>query len=93
MEQEIRSLESAIEKMQQLNDALKKRQGEPVGQMLMYKKIEDGMIENFHIMTDHQIKNLLRGFKFKWYKELNSQKVLEDAIKKAKRKDVLRSIL
>lgn len=91
LDEAIKALENSVNELELILEATKK--GGNIGQLLTWKKIEDGMIEKFHIMSEEQERMLLRNFHFHWYKELNDQEVLSELIKKSRRSHKLNNIL
>jgi len=55
--------------------------------VLMHKKIEDGIIKNFHIANDFQLKHMRDKYNFKYYDKEIMVKVIDAQIIKNKRRD------
>ena len=88
---DIKELSDSVDELELILEAKKK--GGDISQLLTWKKIEDGMIDAFDIMSEEQERLLLRNFTFRWYDELNDENTLKERIKKARRSNKLNDIL
>ncbi len=88
----INDLEKAIDKLDIIIEA-KRRFGNKAEVGLMNKKIEDGILDNLHRMTDYQREHFHSGFDFIWYEELNDPIKFGERLKQSDRNMKLGKIL
>ena len=77
------TLKSLVEQLGELNDIHQKsiESGRGSADTMVYKAMEDGILDNIHNATNDQI-NKLKTYKFKYYSELNDDDVLLAEIRK-----------
>lgn len=61
-------------------------------EMLIYKKIEDGILAKLHLAKLYQLNMLKKTYKFKYYSDETIDKLIENQIVKITRKEKLEKI-
>ena len=93
MEDLIKRLEETCEEMELITELTKKyRDNTVVSQMLIYKKIEDGILAKLGNAKIYQLKALKNGFRFRYYDKEMVDKLINIALSKRIRKDKLNNI-
>jgi hypothetical protein len=91
----IEKIEKSIPEWELLLLAQKKNPRDPM-EAMYWKKMEDGIIENLWRMNEYQLehfnKSHYRGI-FRWYSELNDDKIFREYVKQSKRKKALDNLL
>lgn len=77
MDELVKDLEKLASKMEELNQVLKTGDNS----MYVWKKIEDGILDNIHKANDYQLERLY-NFRFKFYSDLNNKENLKNEITK-----------
>lgn len=93
MEDLIKKLEKTCEKMELITELTKKyRDNKVVAEMLINKKIEDGILAKLHLASLTQLSMLKKTYKFRYYSNDMVTKLIENQVLKTKRKEKLQKI-
>lgn len=71
-------LESMIDSLQEIQDVLSKSQSnrESVDMTILYKNIEDGILDNIQNANNKQLNHIINDYKFRYYTDFNTDKEL-----------------
>lgn len=71
-------LESMIDSLQEIQDVLSKSQSnrESVDMTILYKNIEDGILDNIQNANNKQLNHIINDYKFRYYTDFNTNKEL-----------------
>jgi hypothetical protein len=71
-------LSSMIDKLEDLNNILDKSKSnrEDVSITILYKKVEDGILDHIHKANTNQLKFILSQYRFRYYTDFNTDKEL-----------------
>jgi 3-dehydroquinate dehydratase len=71
-------LESMIETLQEIQDVLSKSQSnrESVDMTILYKNIEDGILDNIQNANNKQLNHIINDYRFRYYTDFNTDKEL-----------------
>jgi 3-dehydroquinate dehydratase len=71
-------LESMIETLQEMQDVLSKSQSnrESVDMTILYKNIEDGILDNIQNANNKQLNHIINDYRFRYYTDFNTDKEL-----------------
>lgn len=89
-------LSSMIESLEELNKVLSKSKSnrEDVSMTVLYKNIEDGILDKIHDANQHQLNTMMNSYRFKYYTEFNTDKeLLRNEIQKRLRENKLNNLL
>jgi hypothetical protein len=89
-------LESMIDSLQEMQDVLSKSQSnrESVDMTILYKDIEDGILDNIHNANKKQLNHIINDYRFRYYTDFNTDKeLLRSEITKRLRDSKLNRIL
>ena len=89
-------LSSMIESLDELTKVLNKSKSnrEDVSMTMLYKNIEDGILEKIHDANQHQLNMMMNSYKFRFYTEFNTDKeLLRNEIQKRLRENKLEKLL
>lgn len=89
----VKRLESLSSEMEELNDILSRGGTNRFTESLVYKKVEDGILNKIHTANDHQLTMMMNSYKFRYYTEYNNKEVLRAEIQKRIREHKLKEIL
>jgi 3-dehydroquinate dehydratase len=88
-------LSSMIESLDELTKVLNKSKSnkEDVSMTVLYKKIEDGILDKIHNANQHQLNMMMNSYRFKYYTEFNTDKeLLRNEIQKRLRDKKLKEL-
>lgn len=88
-------LSSMIESLDELTKVLNKSKSnkEDVSMTVLYKKIEDGILDKIHDANQHQLNMMMNSYRFKYYTEFNTDKeLLRNEIQKRLRDNKLKEL-
>jgi hypothetical protein len=80
MKEELEKLQAIINEIELLTVITKRFGTENVNKMLIQKKIEDGIIENFHNAESYQLDMMKNNYRFQYYEEDVVNKLVDKAI-------------
>lgn len=89
-------LTSMIESLDELTKVLSKSKSnrEDVSMTMLYKNIEDGILNKIHDANEHQLNVMMNSYRFKFYTEFNTDKeLLRNEIQKRLRENKLEKLL
>ena len=89
-------LENLIKKVSDLKDLSERSQSErkDITTMSVYKKVEDGVLDNIHNASKSQLINFLENYRFYYYTEYNNNKeLLKNEVNRRLRDDKLKQLL
>lgn len=89
-------LTSMIESLGELNKVLSKSKSnkEDISMTILYKNIEDGILEKIHDANQHQLNHMMNSYRFRFYTEFNTDKeLLRNEIQKRLRDKKLETLL
>jgi len=89
-------LSSMIESLEELNKVLSKSKSnrEDLSMTMLYKNIEDGILDKIHDANQHQLNVMMNSYRFKYYAEFNTDKeLLRNEIQKRLRENKLEKLL
>lgn len=66
-------LESMIETLQEMQDVWSK---ESVDMTILYKNIEDGILDNIQNANNKQLNHIINDYRFRYYTDFNTDKEL-----------------
>ena len=73
-------LDNMIQNMKEMTDILKRfndnHRGEDFGTVRFYKGVEDGILDNMINADEKQFNTIMTGYKFRYYREFNTDKEL-----------------
>jgi hypothetical protein len=94
MEEIVKDLEKACEELELLTEVTKRAHGDAsrITELLLYKKIEDGYISNFHKANLYQLNLMKSSFRFRYYKDEVMRNLIDAAIVKVTRREKLKKI-
>lgn len=71
-------LESMIDSLQEMQDVLSKSQSnrESVDMTILYKNIEDGILDNIQNANKKQLNHIINDYRFRYYTDFNTDKEL-----------------
>lgn len=93
MEELLKRIKDTTEELELISELLKKYKDiKIVGDKLFEKKLEDGIINNFHIASIEQLKSLKKRYYFKYYDKEDIDKLIDITIKNRIRKDKLNKL-
>jgi hypothetical protein len=66
-------LESMIETLKEMQNVLSKSKSnvESISNTILYKNIEDGILNNIHNANNYQLNMIMNNYKFNYYTEFN----------------------
>jgi 3-dehydroquinate dehydratase len=88
-------LSSMIESLDELTKVLNKSKSnrEDVSMTMLYKNIEDGILDKIHDANQHQLNIMMNSYRFKYYTEFNTDKeLLRNEIQKRLRDNKLKEL-
>jgi 3-dehydroquinate dehydratase len=88
-------LSSMIESLDELTKVLNKSKSnrEDVSMTMLYKNIEDGILDKIHDANQHQLNMMMNSYRFKYYTEFNTDKeLLRNEIQKRLRDKKLKEL-
>jgi 3-dehydroquinate dehydratase len=88
-------LSSMIESLDELTKVLNKSKSnrEDVSMTVLYKNIEDGILDKIHDANQHQLNMMMNSYRFKYYTEFNTDKeLLRNEIQKRLRDNKLKEL-
>jgi len=89
----IERLKTICDDMELLTElTLKYKDNKVVGDMLMYKKIEDGIIEKFNLASEYQLNYMKDRYTFRYYDKEMMVKVIDAQIIKNSRRDKMKKL-
>jgi hypothetical protein len=89
-------LSSMIDTLEELNKVLSKSKSnrEDVSMTMLYKNIEDGILDKIHDANQYQLNHMINSYRFKYYIDFNTDKeLLRNEIQKRLRENKLQKIL
>jgi 3-dehydroquinate dehydratase len=89
-------LSSMIKSLDELTKVLNKSKSnrEDVSITMLYKNIEDGILDKIHDANGHQLNMMMNSYRFKYYTEFNTDKELfKNEIQKRLRDNKLEKLL
>jgi 3-dehydroquinate dehydratase len=89
-------LTSMIESLGELTKVLSKSKSnkEDISMTMLYKNIEDGILEKIHDANQHQLNHMMNSYRFRFYTEFNTDKeLLRNEIQKRLRDKKLETLL
>jgi len=94
MEELINGLKKACEELELITEVSKRCQGDAsrISEMLLWKKVEDGYIANFHKANLFQLNLMKTSYRFRYYKDEDMRKLIDAAIVKVTRRQKLEKI-
>jgi hypothetical protein len=93
MEELIERLKKTCEDIELITElTLKYNDAKVVSDMLLYKKIEDGILSNLHTANNEQLRILRNSYKFSYYGKEITDKLVDAAILKNSRREKLKKI-
>lgn len=93
MEELIKKLKESCEQLQLISELTEKyKKTDIVCEKLLHKKIEDGILSNLGNANIYQLKMLKSSYRFKYYGNEITDKLIDIQIKKTTRKDKLKTI-
>jgi hypothetical protein len=71
-------LESMIDSLKEMQDVLSKSQSnrESVDMTILYKNIEDGILDNIQNANNKQLNHIINDYRFRYYTDFNTDKEL-----------------
>lgn len=70
-------LESMINSLQEMSDILSKSGNkEDISMNILYKEIEDGILDRIHTASEYQLNHIMNTYYFKYYNDFNTDKDL-----------------
>jgi hypothetical protein len=92
MDELIKDLESCVDKINNLSEITSKSKNFIYGFLEVYKKMEDGLLDNIHKADDKQL-NYMLNHRFKYYIQFNDGEILAKEITKRLREHKINEIL
>lgn len=94
MDELIKDLESCVDKINNLSEITSKSKNFIYGflEAEVYKKMEDGLLDNIHKANDKQL-NYMLNHRFKYYIQFNDGEILAKEITKRLREHKINEIL
>jgi hypothetical protein len=89
-------LTSMIESLDELSKVLNKSKSnkEDVSMTMLYKNIEDGILDKIHDANEHQLNHMMNSYRFRFYTDFNTDKeLLRNEVQKRLRQNKLEKIL
>jgi 3-dehydroquinate dehydratase len=73
-----KKLESIIETLEEMESVLNKSNSnrESVSMSILFKNIEDGILDNIHNANNKQLNHIIHNYTFRYYTEYNTDKDL-----------------
>lgn len=71
-------LKSMIKSLEEMTDILNKSvdTNDHVSRVNLFKRIEDGILDNIHNADNHQLNHILNSYQFRYYTDFNKNKEL-----------------
>ena len=88
-------LSSMLETLDEMTKVLNKskQNREEVSMTMLFKNIEDGILDKIHDANTHQLNHMMNSYRFRYYTEFNSDKeLLKNEIQKRLRDNKLRNL-
>ena len=93
MEELIERLKNTCEELELITElTLKYKDIQVVGEMLLYKKMEDGILNKLMTASISQLELLKRDYYFRYYKKDITNKLIDIAIKNVTRRNKLNKL-
>jgi hypothetical protein len=92
MIEELKKLQAATDDMKLITEIAERFGAENVSKMLFRKKIEDGIINNFHNADIYQLNMMRDKYRFQYYDEDVINKLVDKAIIKNTRLEKLKQL-
>ena len=93
MEELIKMLNNSCEELELITElTLKYKDIQVVGEMLLYKKMEDGILNKLMTASISQLELLKRDYYFRYYKKDITNKLIDIAIKNVTRRNKLNKL-
>ena len=88
----IKDIENSIKKLDEIIE-ISSRPGNSYLEKAVWKKVEDGILDNIHNADSFQLTKMLTTYKFRYYTEYNNKEVLRSEIQRRVRLNNLDKIL
>lgn len=88
-------LSSMLETLDEMTKVLNKskQNREEVSMTMLFKNIEDGILDKIHDANTHQLNHMMNSYRFRYYTEFNSDKeLLKNEIQKRLRDNKLKNL-
>lgn len=88
----LEKLEKVSEEMRLITEITEKYGCDRVGDMMLFKKIEDGIFSKLHTANLQQLNTMRNGYKFRYYDKEVAKELVDKAILQVTRRKKLEQI-